>query len=70
MPPTICLATPDDAEQVQAIYTPYCHTPISSGMRSRVEGCKRTASDRGEQYPRSGILCRMADDETVAGRAW
>jgi L-amino acid N-acyltransferase YncA len=29
MPPTIRLATPDDAEQVQAIYAPYCHTPIS-----------------------------------------
>ena len=29
MPPTIRLAMPDDAEQVQAIYAPYCHTPIS-----------------------------------------
>jgi phosphinothricin acetyltransferase len=29
MPPTIRLASPDDAEQVQAIYAPYCHTPIS-----------------------------------------
>jgi phosphinothricin acetyltransferase len=29
MPPTLRLATPDDAEQVQAIYAPYCHTPIS-----------------------------------------
>jgi phosphinothricin acetyltransferase len=29
MPPTVRLATPDDAEQVQAIYAPYCHTPIS-----------------------------------------
>ena len=29
MPPTIRLATPEDAEQVQAIYAPYCHTPIS-----------------------------------------
>jgi phosphinothricin acetyltransferase len=29
MPPTIRLATPDDAEQVQAVYAPYCHTPIS-----------------------------------------
>jgi phosphinothricin acetyltransferase len=32
MPPTIRLATPDDAEQVQAIYAPYCHTPISFEM--------------------------------------
>jgi phosphinothricin acetyltransferase len=29
MPPTIRLATADDAEQVQAIYSPYCYTPIS-----------------------------------------
>ena len=29
MPPAIRLATLDDAEQVQAIYAPYCHTPIS-----------------------------------------
>jgi phosphinothricin acetyltransferase len=29
MPPTIRLATVADAEQVQAIYAPYCRTPIS-----------------------------------------
>jgi phosphinothricin acetyltransferase len=29
MPPTIRLATPADAEQVQAIYAPYCAMPIS-----------------------------------------
>jgi phosphinothricin acetyltransferase len=29
MPPVIRLATPDDAAQVQAIYVPYCETPIS-----------------------------------------
>jgi L-amino acid N-acyltransferase YncA len=29
MPPVIRLATPDDAESVQAIYAPYCLTPIS-----------------------------------------
>lgn len=29
MPSTIRLATTDDAEQVQAIYAPYCQTPIS-----------------------------------------
>jgi len=28
----IRLATPGDAEQVQAIYAPYCHTPISFEM--------------------------------------
>ena len=32
MPPTIRLATPADAEQVQAVYTPYCYTPISFEM--------------------------------------
>lgn len=29
MPRTMRLATPDDAEQVRAIYAPYCSTPIS-----------------------------------------
>ncbi len=29
MPPTIRLATPADAAEVQAIYAPYCDTPIS-----------------------------------------
>ena len=28
MPPTIRLAAPDDAEQVQAVYAPYCHTGV------------------------------------------
>jgi phosphinothricin acetyltransferase len=45
MPTTIRLATADDAAQVQAIYAPYCHTPISfelepppvSEMRQRIE---------------------------------
>jgi phosphinothricin acetyltransferase len=32
MTPTIRLASPDDAEQVQAIYASYCHTPISFEM--------------------------------------
>ncbi len=29
MPPTFRLATPGDAEQVRAVYAPYCDTPIS-----------------------------------------
>src|SRR5205085_10663625 len=29
VPPTIRLATPDDAGQVRAIYAPYCDTPVS-----------------------------------------
>lgn len=32
MQPLIRLATLDDAEQIQAIYAPYCHTPISFEM--------------------------------------
>src|SRR5262245_56478425 len=32
MPTTIRLATPDDAEQVQTIYAPYGHAPISFEM--------------------------------------
>lgn len=32
MQPPIRLATPDDAEQVQAIYAPYCDKPISFEM--------------------------------------
>lgn len=29
MPPTLRLAILDDAEQIRAIYAPYCLTPIS-----------------------------------------
>lgn len=32
MPPTIRLASLEDADQVQAIYAPYCHTPVSFEM--------------------------------------
>jgi phosphinothricin acetyltransferase len=32
MPTTIRLAAPNDAEQVQAIYAPFCSTPISFEM--------------------------------------
>jgi L-amino acid N-acyltransferase YncA len=32
MPQTIRLATPNDAEQVRAVYAPYCFTPISFEM--------------------------------------
>jgi phosphinothricin acetyltransferase len=45
MPPTIRLAAAEDAEQVRAVYAPYCHTPISfepgppavEEMRGRLE---------------------------------
>jgi phosphinothricin acetyltransferase len=44
MPMTIRLASPDDAEEIQAIYAPYCFTPVSfeaeaptvEEMRSRI----------------------------------
>jgi L-amino acid N-acyltransferase YncA len=56
MPPTIRLATPDDAEQVQAIYAPYCHTPISfeTELPSVEEMRGRLAKVLG-QYP--WLLC-------------
>src|ERR1700692_933548 len=52
MPMTIRLANPDDAQHIQAIYAPYCFTPISfeaepptpQEMRGRIE---KTL----EQYP-------------------
>jgi phosphinothricin acetyltransferase len=52
MPPTIRLASLDDAEQVQAIYAPYCHTPISfeSEPPSVAEMRGRLAKVLG-QYP-------------------
>jgi phosphinothricin acetyltransferase len=56
MPPTIRLAAPDDAEQVQAVYAPYCRTPISfeAGPPSVEEMRGRLANVLG-QYP--WLLC-------------
>jgi phosphinothricin acetyltransferase len=67
MPPTIRLATPDDAEQVQAIYAPYCSTPISfeTGPPSVEEIRGRLTKVLG-QYP--WLLCE--DGGEVLGYAY
>ncbi len=52
MSPTIRLATLEDAEQIQAIYAPYCYTPISFELQppSVEEMAGRLAKVLG-QYP-------------------
>ena len=67
MPPTIRLATLEDAAQVQAIYAPYCHTPISFelGPPSVEEMRGRLAKILG-QYP--WLIC--ADGAEVLGYAY
>lgn len=67
MPPTIRLATPDDAEQIQAIYAPYCHTPISfeSGPPSSGEMRARLVKVLG-QYP--WLICE--EDGGLLGYAY
>src|SRR5215831_5701186 len=67
MPATIRLATPDDAQEVQAIYAPYCHTPISFEMDppSVAEMRGRLAKVLG-QYP--WLLCE--DGGEVLGYAY
>jgi phosphinothricin acetyltransferase len=50
--PTIRLATHDDAEQVRAIYAPYCHTPISFEMEPpSVEEMRGRMAKVLAQYP-------------------
>ncbi|HTU89446.1 MAG TPA: GNAT family N-acetyltransferase, partial [Gemmataceae bacterium] len=52
MPPTIRLATLDDAEQIQAIYAPYCDTPISFELESpNAEEMRRRLAKVLGQYP-------------------
>ncbi len=52
MPPIIRLATPDDAEQIQAIYAPYCFTPISFETDPpSVEEMRRRLEKVLGQYP-------------------
>lgn len=67
MPPTIHLATVDDAEQVQAIYAPYCSTPISFELDpSSVEEMRGRLAKVLGQHP--WLLC---DDEgEVQGYAY
>ena len=61
MPRTIRLATSEDAEQVQAIYAPYCHTPITfeSEPPSVEEMRGRLAKVLGH-YP--WLLCEESGD--------
>jgi phosphinothricin acetyltransferase len=52
MPPTIRLATPDDAEQVQSIYVPYCLTPISFELEPpAIDEMRRRLEKVLGQYP-------------------
>lgn len=56
MPLTIRLATPADAEQVQAIYAPYCSTPISFELEPpSVEEMRGRLTKILDQYP--WLLC-------------
>jgi phosphinothricin acetyltransferase len=67
MPPTIRLATPDDAEQVQAIYAPYCFAPISFEMEPpNVEEIRGRLGKVLDRYP--WLLCE--DGNEVLGYAY
>jgi phosphinothricin acetyltransferase len=67
MPPTIRLATPDDAAQVQAVYAPYCHTPISFEMEPPgVEEVTRRLAKVLGQYP--WLVCEEGGE--VVGYAY
>lgn len=67
MPPTIRLATSDDAEQVQAIYAPYCFTPISFEMEPpRVAEMQDRLVKVLGQYP--WLVCVEGDE--VLGYAY
>jgi phosphinothricin acetyltransferase len=67
MPPTIRLATPDDAEQVRAIYAPFCSTPISFELEPpSVEVMRGRLLKVLEQYP--WLLCE--DGREVLGYAY
>jgi phosphinothricin acetyltransferase len=67
MPPTIRLATPDDAEQVRALYAPYCHTPISFETEPPgVEDVRERLAKVLGQYPWLGC----EDGDEVLGYAY
>jgi L-amino acid N-acyltransferase YncA len=67
MQPIIRLATPHDAEQVQAIYAPYCFTPISFETEPPgVEEMRGRLVKVLGQYP--WLLCE--DGEEVLGYAY
>jgi L-amino acid N-acyltransferase YncA len=65
--PTIRLATLDDAEQVQAIYAPYCLTPISfEAVPPTVEEMRERLAKVLEQYP--WLVCE--DGGEILGYAY
>jgi L-amino acid N-acyltransferase YncA len=67
MPPTIRLATLDDAEQIQAIYAPYCLTPISfEAEPPSVEDMRGRLAKVLPQYP--WLVCE--DGEEILGYAY
>ncbi len=67
MPPTIRLAAPEDAWQVQAIYAPYCETPISFETEPPgVEEMGRRLIKVLGQYP--WLVCE--EDGLVLGYAY
>src|SRR5947209_5771398 len=67
MPLTLRLTTPDDAEQVQAVYAPYCATPISfEAQPPPVEEVRHRLVQVLAQYP--WLVC--ADGGEVAGYAY
>jgi len=67
MPTTIRLASPDDAEQVQAIYAPYCYTPISFELAPpSVEEMRSRLTKVLSQYP----WLLLEDDEELLGYAY
>jgi phosphinothricin acetyltransferase len=67
MRPTVRLATPEDAEQVQAIYAPYCYTPISFELGPpSVEDMRSRLAKVLHQYP--WLLCE--DGGEVLGYAY
>jgi phosphinothricin acetyltransferase len=67
MPMTIRMATFDDAEQVQAIYAPYCHTPISFELESpSVEEMRGRLAKVLSHYP----WLVLEDDGDVLGYAY
>jgi phosphinothricin acetyltransferase len=67
MQPIIRLATVDDAEQVRAIYAPYCDSPVSFEIGPpSVEEIRGRLAKVLDQYP--WLIC--ADGEEVAGYAY
>ena len=67
MPPTIRLATLDDAEQIQAIYAPYCLTPISfEAEPPSVEEMRGRLAKVLDQYP--WLVCE--DGGEILGYAY